>query len=93
MAANVRKQALERLLQWDSKDSPLAPLTEAQKASVVEVSTLNQRPVPSKVSSDRYNGRFKVKVMLPLISHIDILYCLLHFCPKILKLIEILILT
>ena len=45
----IEKKYLEKLSSWDSRLTPLAPLTEQQKASVVELNTLTQRPIPEKV--------------------------------------------
>ena len=53
MTTGDDKKYLERLSQWDDKTNCLAPLTEEQKASIVELSTLqNKRPIPEKVCFD-----------------------------------------
>ena len=44
-----KKLSTGRLSFWDSKSNPLAPLTEKQKASIIELNTYNKRPIPQKV--------------------------------------------
>ena len=45
----VEKKYLDRLSQWDSRATSLAPLTDKQKESVVELNTYTERPIPDKV--------------------------------------------
>ena len=44
------KSHLNRLSQWDSRSTSLAPLSDKQRECVIELNTLTQRPVPEKVS-------------------------------------------
>ena len=44
------KKYVDRLSLWDSRVDSLAPLTDKQKESVIELNTFIQRPVPKKVS-------------------------------------------
>jgi len=43
-----RESSTNRISRWDSKNNQLAPLTEKQKASIIELNTYNKRPVPKK---------------------------------------------
>ena len=45
----ISKENMKSLSQWDAKGCPLAPLTEKQRASIVELSTFNKRSLPEKV--------------------------------------------
>ena len=44
------KNYVDRLSLWDSRVDSLAPLTDKQKESVIELNAFIQRPVPKKVS-------------------------------------------
>lgn len=44
------KKYVDRLSLWDSRVDSLAPLTDKQKESVIELNAFIQRPVPKKVS-------------------------------------------
>ncbi|XP_057302069.1 conserved oligomeric Golgi complex subunit 3-like [Hydractinia symbiolongicarpus] len=44
----VEKKYLDKLSQWDSRSTSLAPLTDKQKESIVELNTYTQRPIPEK---------------------------------------------
>lgn len=50
VGSTFSKDVRETLLHWDSKDFPLAPLTEKQKNSVLELTTVaSNRPLPEEV--------------------------------------------
>ncbi|XP_066915841.1 conserved oligomeric Golgi complex subunit 3-like [Clytia hemisphaerica] len=42
------KSYLNRLSQWDSRSTSLAPLSDKQRECVIELNTLTQRPIPEK---------------------------------------------
>jgi len=44
------KGHLNRLSQWDTRATSLAPLSEKQRECVIELNTQTQRPIPEKVS-------------------------------------------
>ena len=48
--SELDKKYLDRLSLWDSRLDSLAPLTDKQKESVIELNTFIQRPVPKNVS-------------------------------------------
>jgi len=53
--SSLSKEIRERLGLWDGKENCLAPLTEAQKNSVAELTAVSSsRALPSEVSYDRY---------------------------------------
>ena len=55
MATDVLdKKYLDKLSLWDSRPTSLAPLTDKQKESVVELNTFNQRPIPDKVVNQTF---------------------------------------
>ena len=42
---------LNRLSQWDTRATSLAPLSEKQRECIIELNTQTQRPIPEKVCS------------------------------------------
>lgn len=44
----VEKRFLDRLTEWDSRTSSLINLTEKQKASIAQLNTVTNRPIPAK---------------------------------------------
>jgi hypothetical protein len=51
VALSEAKEIKKNLLEWDSSDNPLAPLSASQRDTVLELlQETSQRPVPSNVS-------------------------------------------
>ena len=48
------KSHLNRLSQWDSRSTSLAPLSEKQRECIIELNTHTHRPIPDKVSKLLY---------------------------------------
>ena len=46
---SVDKKYIDMLSLWDSRPTSLAPLTEKQKESIVELNASNERQIPQKV--------------------------------------------
>lgn len=46
------KKYIDRLSLWDSRVDSLAPLSDKQKESIIELNTFTQRPVPKKFQKD-----------------------------------------